>query len=583
MVVAVDPDTGREQRWEDITVWDPQVDEQDQARLARALRETSVLREAIFLFSGGATVRLNDIVPQGVHVRPEAVRDGRSTLRVTIETRYYGVHDVAVALNRTLTAEEIDDEALWSILAGEPREGERLAPEFGGLWPEHGLWTEEYVGGESAARLVERLSAAGGDAADPRLGALGPFLVWSAAAAFIEFWDRTGRALALKAPNPDRVVAPAHDYHIGPRLTSVAGREPFVDSAQMLAALDVQLVGPLATMCPPLRGAPSTRLLCSALLEVVGVESGLTMLEVAARTDQERGPEYLAFVSEVRARGFVERRLHFAIERYRRWESLAQDATREAKAFTLRQLRDTYHLIRVYERRPEARTRFFRETVLRGASGALGEGLDALVEGLARGQITPDQLPERLDSLRLHAAPASDDEYFMIRLSWPHVRPGDAAQFISLERGGVRQSDVVMTREDSHGRLFLVRRPLSPREVGELQRLFLAERLPVSFRSDHHFLVAVEVEGRLIGGLFYELDAAAKGAYLEKIVVAESHRRSGVSQALMQEFLHRLQDAGVRLATTGFFRPEYFAHFGFKVDRAYGGQVKLLDESPAAP
>jgi GNAT superfamily N-acetyltransferase len=219
--------------------------------------------------------------------------------------------------------------------------------------------------------------------------------------------------------------------------------------------------------------------------------------------------------------------------------------------------------------------------VLRDATGALGEGLDDLVAGLARGEVTPDQLRDRLDALRLHAAPGSAEEYFLVRLSWPHVRPGDAAGFVSHERGGVRQSEVVITREDSRGRPFLIRRPLSPREVGDLHRLFISARLPVSFRADHQFLVALDLSGRLLGGVFYELDRAAREAYLEKIVVAEAHRREGVSQALMQEFMHRLQAEGVRLVTTGFFRPDYFVHFGFRVDRAYGGQVRLLDESPA--
>ena len=34
---------------------------------------------------------------------------------------------------------------------------------------------------------------------------------------------------------------------------------------------------------------------------------------------------------------------------------------------------------------------------------------------------------------------------------------------------------------------------------------------------------------------------------------------------------------GVRFATTGFFRPEYFYAWGFKVEKRFAGLVKALD------
>jgi hypothetical protein len=54
-----------------------------------------------------------------------------------------------------------------------------------------------------------------------------------------------------------------------------------------------------------------------------------------------------------------------------------------------------------------------------------------------------------------------------------------------------------------------------------------------------------------------------------------------VADGLMHEFFNRLRAAGLSTVTTGFFRPEYFYGYGFRIEKRYAGLVKSLDE-PAA-
>jgi N-acetylglutamate synthase-like GNAT family acetyltransferase len=49
-----------------------------------------------------------------------------------------------------------------------------------------------------------------------------------------------------------------------------------------------------------------------------------------------------------------------------------------------------------------------------------------------------------------------------------------------------------------------------------------------------------------------------------------------VSEGLMTEFFNRAKGEGVKFITTGFFRPEYFYKFGFKIAPKYSGLVKEL-------
>jgi GNAT superfamily N-acetyltransferase len=64
---------------------------------------------------------------------------------------------------------------------------------------------------------------------------------------------------------------------------------------------------------------------------------------------------------------------------------------------------------------------------------------------------------------------------------------------------------------------------------------------------------------------------------MDKIVVAERFQRKGVAAALIEELCKRLQTAGIRSLTTGFFRPQFFYQLGFSVEGRYAGLVRALD------
>lgn len=66
---------------------------------------------------------------------------------------------------------------------------------------------------------------------------------------------------------------------------------------------------------------------------------------------------------------------------------------------------------------------------------------------------------------------------------------------------------------------------------------------------------------------------------MDKIVVSERYRRLGISDKLMNELFNRLLAEKIDFVTTGFFRPEYFYKFGFKIEKKYTGLVKDLKKS----
>jgi GNAT superfamily N-acetyltransferase len=259
-----------------------------------------------------------------------------------------------------------------------------------------------------------------------------------------------------------------------------------------------------------------------------------------------------------------------------RWSRLSGQPTTQARARTLQELWDTYGLQRLVQAYPEARVRFFRETVFHDAPQPLVEGLEEIISAMRRGEVVGDALVDAVADLRARLSLGADDDSFLARLPFPHLRPEDAAGYVQADLGGRHQSEMVVSLHDQEGNPFLVRHALNPKEVARLHRLFLESNLDIRFRPEHQYLVALNERGQIIGGIYYDVEPESGSAHLEKIVVAERYRRKGVADGLMNEFFHRMRAAGAVAVTTGFFRPEYFYGYGFKIEKRYAGLVKEL-------
>jgi long-subunit acyl-CoA synthetase (AMP-forming)/ribosomal protein S18 acetylase RimI-like enzyme len=579
--IAVDPETGQEYRWDDVIVFDEQVPENDCSRILSAIKNTPMIREASFLFSKGVTIRLDDIPPGGVWIRLLGARHGKAVYRVTIQTRFHGGYELAINLNHSLTPEQVEEEIRWLLLAAGSGSQEPLVEDIGGYWPEQDLWSEEFISGETLDRALRRLSKRKGE--EERFKQLWPFLAWTALSAYVDFWHRTGGRWEIADPDMTNVVVPTDDYHTGVRIVSVSARRPHRGLLGMMRGFMEEFIEPAERQYPTLENLVDWDVVFSAVLEIIGEEQGLELFHEALESDDAKPDGDIrealnSYVDTVSIRGFLPRRLFFAVKRYRRWAALSSDATPQASARTLQELYDTYGLQRLAHDYPETRVRFFRETVFREGPQPLLDGLDELIGETRSGELVGDDLIDAVAELRARLAIGEDDDYFLARISLPYLRPEDAADFVSSDLGGRHQSEIVVTLEDHDGRLFRVRHALNPKEVGRLLRLFQAAKLDVRFRPEHRYLVAINDRQQIIGGIYYEVEESGSSAHLEKIVVAENYRRKGVADGLMNDFFNRLRAAGLRTATTGFFRPGYFYTYGFRIEKRYAGLVKSLNE-----
>jgi GNAT superfamily N-acetyltransferase len=191
-------------------------------------------------------------------------------------------------------------------------------------------------------------------------------------------------------------------------------------------------------------------------------------------------------------------------------------------------------------------------------------------------------LREHLASLREGVKPDVREDYFLARMTFRHLRPGDDTSLISLERGDHLTAEVVVGLTDEKGERYAVRAARSPREVSRLLQLFRESALEVSFEPEHRHLIAVDAHDAVIGGVFYR-QVNPERTHMEKIVVSRRHRGLGIADGIMRELKRRQRARGVKSLETGWFQPEVLSRFGFRVDPASGGLVLDLVAASAVP
>ncbi len=581
--VAIDPETGEEYRWDDVLIFDQAIPENDQTILKNAITEKQIIREAIFLFSGNVLISLNNILPSGVWISKYSETESRSIFRVTVQTRFQGGFDIAIHLNHTEPSEMIEEEIKWKVIAGTEVNGEKLAAKLGGLWEDYNLWTEEFVGDESVERFLRREYKRSDEATFEKLRNLWKFFVWNAASAYVKFWKLSEMKMELTDTSPDELIISPHDYQTGCIITSFSKRRKTESTLAFIMNFYESFVKQTEEKYPQIKKASVWNAIFSGIIEAEGTDSGISMINKFRKelvnselvNKQEIVVRIDSFIRNIKNNGYLPKQLYFSVKRFHRWYNLNKSASLSAQAEMIYELYETYRLFDLEEQYPAVRTRFFLETVFYNSSQRFKDVLRDLVRKQRHRKITKDESLKLINALHFEFELDEKETYFITRLGYPHLKPSDTAALLSIKSEITAQPNLVVQLQDDDGNIYTIRNPINPKEISKLHQLYLEANLNVNFRPEHHFLVAVSDRGFIIGGAFY-YQSDESTVHMEKIVVSNRYRRKGISEGLMNELFSRIKSDNIKFVTTGFFRPEYFYRFGFKIERKYSGLVKEL-------
>lgn len=580
--VAVDPETSKEYTWQDIIITEEDIDPQDKKKIIKAITNTSILREAIFLISKGIRIGLNDMLPGGIWISHLGTNHDKSVYRVSVQTRLQGSFDFVLNLNKKIPKKKIIEEVNWLILSGSGLAGQKLVEDFGGYWGDSDMWSEEFITGDTVAKFYYRKTRKFSDKESIRLKNTWPFFVWRASASYYRFWKMTGYKMALSDPSVMNIIISPHDYHIGTRIVSISERIKTTSILDLLNKFNLYFIKQTQEEYPFLKKKKIWNYVFSGIISAEGEEKGLEILK-QFRTKYINKfkvtnlrlikSQLNEFIQKIETEGFIPTRLFFAIKRFHRWYELNRNASIQAQAEMLYDLTDTYRLADLEKEYPETRTRFFIKTAFANSNIQLQNYLNNIVKKQRENSITKEEYFSLLSSIQSDFKLNEKEDFFLARLNYPYLKPSDTAALIKTKAEGTILTNLVVELDDYDGNPFYIRRPNTPKEISRLHQLYINSNLLVNFRSNHQFLVAVSDRGYIIGGLYY-LNKNETTVHMEKIVVSSRYRRKGVSEGLMNELFNRLKSEGYKSVTTGFFHPEYFYRFGFKIERKYSGLVK---------
>jgi len=567
--LAIDPATGVEYGWRDVLAFDASVPADARLHILQALEDATIVRASIFLLANGVLLSLADLAPGSATVTLVGRHHGIAVYRLTLATRSRETFDLEVDSAEGMGFAELRREISWLLAAGAPPP---LVGRFGGYFSEWGIFTQEYLPGLDVHQQIARIR---GQGEGFRLGPLWPFWVRTALELHVRMWDRAGRTLALREPSADAFVVPSHDYQVGARLASVSDRATCRSLDDLLDRFNQAFRAPVEGAHPDLRGEIDEREEPEAVVEALGEARGTALLESAVAAGSPRAPAFRAFLAGLAGDGFTPQRVRFSARRFRRWLGAAPGSTVEARGRMLQELWGTYHLADVEADWPDTRIRFFRQTVFAEARPELGAALDRLMaRARATGQGGLD-LAEPVAQLRAAIRPGPEEDYFLARMTWRYLAPGDDVALISVPSGGHYVTEVVAALIDEEGNRFTVRAPASPREVSRLLGIFHESNLHVTFTTEHEFLLALDAKEMPIAGIYWH-QVSPERAHMDKLVVARRHRGKGVADGLMGELARRLVARGFHHLGTGYFHPEYLSRFGFRADPLSGGLVRDL-------
>jgi len=582
--IAVDPETRDEYEWKDVIVISDEVDEKMNNLIITALTATPIIREAIFMFNLGVLIRLSDILPGGIWVSRINKNSDRNYYRITVQTRTQGAFDFVIIVDDNTREDKLKEEINWNILAGNKNYLFGFVPEFGGYWPEFKIWSVEYLEGETVDKYLQRKNKLLDVKTQVRLYYLFPYFIWSASAAYFAFWEISHNKLIIKNASPDNFIIPHHDYQSGAKIISLLKRETFNSLYEMFDNFFQKFILTSFKKYPYLTRQSVWYYLFSGLIEALGVEQGKIILLKLKREIQERESsqfwntglnKLLNYIESIEKQGFIPRQLFFAIKRFVRWFKINNSAEATVQAEMIDELYDTYNLNLLERNFPTVRIILYLKTAFVNSSDEIKNFLLDVATSYSGNKFDRAKIEKIIvESGILHKC-SKEEKYFLTRIAYPYIKAGDYAEIINVNWKGAPQFNLVVQFVDKEGNRFFVRKPNSPREISKLHRLFTTINMLVNFKSNNEFLVAVSERGFIIGGLFYYRETPEK-IHMEKIVVSHPFRRKSISEALMNELFNRSKNEGVRFITTGFFRPEYFYKFGFKVEPKYSGLVKKL-------
>jgi long-subunit acyl-CoA synthetase (AMP-forming)/GNAT superfamily N-acetyltransferase len=571
-------------RWEGRIVFQDQITEQEVERIKKALVGTTFLKQSIMLAYEDRGVEVGEIPPNGIWVARVFSFLKAKVYRMSVNTRGGRHYDLLLATAPDAEEAGVLETTYWMLALGGRVDSPPVIRQFGCYRPQLGAFSMALVNDLTVWERVRELTSESFVEFHPRKSHWRNLFV-RGMATFFSGWEQSHRRIVPGPVSPLNVVVPAPDFRAGGTVLSLADWRPYTGPMSLVRPMIKNFFLPTLSYYPLTRETLEISWLFHAVFEALGAPDGqafLTELRACLETEEvpELDPEWDIqgeldrFLEIVRKEYRVPLPLQCAVERYREWEGSNPKATPPARE---RQIKELHSLYRLDAYQEMGRYTLYRQTYFARSSEAVTQAFDLLLGKMFR---NPGQRPTHMVELsNLQATLDSDaDRLVFSRMVFPagrSVRPVDVRAVGGEERGYVVVSSHV---RDRRGESYTVREPIDPAEIGRLYRIYLDSGMPMSLGDQARYLLAIDGEERIVGGICYKL-LEPTVAHMDGLVITPDLRGNGLGGELLEDFSHRLQSQGVYALNTHFISRPFLKAHDFQVDERWGGLVRFLESA----
>ena len=567
--------------WDARLVFDDGLTAGEKDRLSAVLRDRTFLKESVGIIDGAEDFQVFDILLEGVWVSRLFSADGRPSYRVLAGAKTERLHDLRIELGGAPESREEREAAYWHLAIAHFPRGAKILPDLGSVRPDLGARSLQYDGELDVWEIIRQHAGARGPEAPYPAPHQWRKLFIGGIAAFFRAWEYAGRRIVPGVPAPGNVMVPESDFLEEAVIRSLAGWRPYEGPLSLIKPLVANFFRKSTAHYPWLRDQIDLTWVFEACYESLGYAKAsafFTELQAALAAEPLAGSggvsvaeSLAAYLAEFEKNFMIPLPALNAIGRYKEWavgHTGADPAERERMAL------DIHRLYRL-DRYPEvARYYLYRHTYFAVAGEQTLAAFDKLI---AKMSARPDTPAVRLGELsELQAAIVQDeDRAVFAKMVFPRLRMSQKLDILEVGDPGAKKVIVRSSIADRRGAAFAFRETYDPAEIGALYRLFFKENYPktISEQDRHHVLL--DGAERIVAGLCHRM-MFENAAFIDGIVVASAHQRTGLAGAMIEDFCVRMAQAGVHVVLAPFYLPDLFLREGFKVDKRWGAMVRYV-------
>lgn len=570
-------------RWEGKIVFQDRITEGEVERLRAALVGTTFLKQSIMLAFDDRGVEVEEIAPNGVWVAQVFSLLRSRVYRVSVNTLAGKHYDLLVGIAAPGQEEETLEMTLWMVALGGKPDSPPVVRHFGCYRPDLRAFSMASVNDLTVWERVRELTGESFVEFHPERRHWRNLFI-RGMQAFFTVWAQSDGRIVPGPVSPMNVAVPARDYRQTATLLALADLGPYEGPLSLVRPLLKNFYLPTVSYYPWTREILDITWVFDAVMEALGRAGGADFLkELALALETSAIPEVDAswrlkerleeYREKLQAEYRIPLALHCAVERYRAWERDNPRATPQARE---KHILEMYRLYRLEEHGDLGRYTFYRHTYFAGFPDETCRAFDRLLRKMFH---APDLRPTHLVELsELQDTLASEaDRLVFSRMVFPaaRLRRPVEVQAVGQEGRGV----VVVSAQvrDRRGDLYTIREPVGPAEIGRLYRLYLEAGMPFSLGDQARYLLAVDSEQRIVGGICYEITEPGV-AHMDGLVISAALRGQGLGGELLEEFALRMRAQGIRVINTHFISRPFLRAHGFQLDEAWGGLVRFLEE-----